>query len=150
MLICSVWKKCYQTVTMGKAIRHLYKNRQQNWPYPSPNTKFILPQHSVNKTTYVTTDDNSESIYDIIQNKSLSILNNKNRLETSVNIEDKKEFFPTSIKHNKSDGDISANYNVSDQVQLGLDPMQCQMNNATDMALQKIPPSRKVYMFLNL
>ena len=31
---------------MGERIGRIYKYDQRNWPYPSPNTTFFIPQHS--------------------------------------------------------------------------------------------------------
>ena len=30
---------------MGKGIGRIYKYDQHTWPYPSPNTNFIIPPH---------------------------------------------------------------------------------------------------------
>ena len=32
-------------ITMGKGISRIYKYDQQNWPYPSPNTTFVITEY---------------------------------------------------------------------------------------------------------
>ena len=43
---------------MGKGIVRIYKYDQQNWPYPSPNTNFGVPQRFDNS---IQTQHNSDS-----------------------------------------------------------------------------------------
>ena len=44
--------------TMGKGIGRIHKQIQKNWPYPSPNTNFILSQRP---DPYIQTHRTSDS-----------------------------------------------------------------------------------------
>ena len=50
---------------MGKGIERIYKYDQQNWPYPSPNTIFVIPPHF---DSYIKTQLNSASDASVVAN----------------------------------------------------------------------------------
>ena len=69
----------------GKVIVNVYNHIQRNCPYPSPNTKNIVPQCLVYTAPQVTTGGISASPYYIIQTKLLSRPYITNMLDNSVN-----------------------------------------------------------------
>ena len=95
----------------------------------------------MNITPHVTTGGIIDFLDDIIQTKPLSISNNTNQLETSVNIDYTSHFFATSRKHKHSDTEPSANNNVSYHIPLGYYPMQFNKKTTTTMMHQKSPTS---------
>ena len=48
-----------------------------------------------------------------------------NKLDTSVNIDDKSQYLTKLRNNNHSFTELSANNNLSNQVHLGYDPLKC-------------------------
>ena len=131
---------------MGKGIVSVNKNSQNNWIYPSPNTTFFVPRHSVYTTTHVIADSISASPDDTIQTKPLSIPITTNMLATAVNIDDKSQSFATPKKQNHSPNESISNNNVSGQVPFGSHLVKYQQKTTTQTTHQKLPPSGKEYL----
>ena len=87
---------------MGKRVGHVYKHIQNNYPYPSLNKTFSVPPCSTNTTPHVTNGGISASLDGIFKDKPLSSTNTTNKLDNSVNIDNKSQSFSTSRKHNHS------------------------------------------------
>ena len=47
---------------MGKGIGRIYKYYHHNWPYPLPNTTFVIPQHSDNSIQTQHSSDSDASV----------------------------------------------------------------------------------------
>ena len=127
---------------MGKGVRHVYNHIQSNWPYPTPNTTYSIPQHYLNMIDHVSTVSIiSERRYMIQTN----IPNTKTRLHTDMQIDEKLNSFETPIKINQSKTQHHATNNVSGKVHLGFDQLQSQLEPNNHTNNMKLPPSGKCY-----
>ena len=97
----SFWAQYCHVLTMVKWIGRVYKHIQFIWPYQTTNTKHILSKNSIDPKNHFSTFCIRWSTEDIIQTKTLSRPNNKNKLDMVVQIDDGPQYFVTPRKTNK-------------------------------------------------
>ena len=85
---------------MGEEIICVYKHRQRNWTYASPNTIFVVPPRSALSPQYDITNGCSATIFSHNQPSPVSKLTTTNQVDTYINNYDNTRSFKNPIKHN--------------------------------------------------
>ena len=117
---------------MGKGIDLIYKHRQYNWPYPSPNTTLVLPQRP---ETSIQIQRNSACYASVFAHDLESSVSDQTTIHhdnTNVNNNDDPQSFETPSKNNR----ISSCFGDT-------------ITTTTIQNLFKLPPPEKEFFFNN-
>ena len=147
MYICSLSQSVFlSNLNNGKGVDFVYMHSQSNWTYPATNTIFFITQNYFYTKPHFITSGSSSSKQGIIETKTLSSPNTKNKFNIINNIDDKSRYFATPRKINYSATVPNANNNISDQVQFVNDTIQGQTNIKTNTTYQKLPRYGNFYL----
>ena len=72
-------------------IVRVYKHSKCNWPYPPPNTTFVVPSQYLSSSKNDITIGCSHFIIYLIWPTPLSNLTTKNKVDTDVDIDDESQ-----------------------------------------------------------
>ena len=82
---------------MGKGICYISKHIQRNWPYPPPNTKFVVSPLSVSSQKNDITIGCSDFIIALICPTPLSNVTITKKFDSDVDIGDNSQYFSNPI-----------------------------------------------------
>ena len=131
---------------MGKGISRFYKNSQWKWPYPSPNTIFVVPPCSDFLPQSDITNYWSADIITRNQPSPISNLTTTNQVDTGVNNDDDTKSFVTSRKHYHRTPEICDKNITTNQVQPNLNSRPYQRSLSTPTTSFKLSSSGKEYI----
>ena len=130
----------------GRGFGTICKHGQSNLPYPSTNSKCVVPiyllltsQHDSNNYCGLTTIAHKRTF-------SVSNVTNKTQVDTDRNNDDNTKSFATPIKHNYRTPKITDTTTTTNPFQDTANPHLFQISSTTTTALLKLPPSGKGYL----
>ena len=86
MIAFSFRSQYHQAINMGKGAGCVYKNSQSNWPYPCPNTTFVVPPISMSSPQNDFSSGYGDSMIDLICPSPISNPTTTNKVDNDVNI----------------------------------------------------------------
>ena len=131
---------------MGKRIGRVYKHSQHKYPYPSPNTTFVLPPHYVSSLQNDRTSVCGATMISLNEPPPLSNLTTTNQADTDVKNDIDSQYFATPIKRNHRTTEIRYTNTKTTRVRLKFQfPRLYQQIPSTPTTSLKLNLSEKQY-----